>query len=106
MNTKRRTTLKAKLSFIFFIIIVIKDVLVSVLKVIPERSPANRLISWFIIVPLMVVGIIFSIQVIKNNLSEGKIKPAINKNIILSLPILFLGLLFLIMIFYMVIFQI
>ncbi|MBX3241947.1 MAG: hypothetical protein KIT80_13245 [Chitinophagaceae bacterium] len=103
---KRRTVLKANLSFIFFIVIVIKDVLVSVFKVIPERSPANRLISWFIIVPLTVIGIIFSIQVIKTSFLQRKNKPIINKNVILSLPILFLGLYFLMMIFYMVIFQV
>jgi hypothetical protein len=53
---------KVLVSFIFFCIIFIKDILISDLKIIPIRSPTNRMLSWFVILPIFIVGLLFSIQ--------------------------------------------
>lgn len=81
---------KALISFIIFIVVVIKDVLVGYLEIIPQRSPANRLISWFFIIPIIIIAAVLSLQVIREsyviNRNEGK--PLFSINFILSLPAL------------------
>jgi len=62
---KRNLNKDALISFIIFIIIICKDVLVSYIQIIPERSPLNRLVSWFIIFPLSIIGIILSTKIVK-----------------------------------------
>lgn len=91
---------KAILSFVIFLIVIVKDVLVSYLELIPERSKANRTISWFVILPLAIVGVILSIQVIKEAylMKVKNNKRLLGFNIYLSLPMLvwllyFLGML-------------
>ena len=81
---------KALISFLIFIVIVTKDVLVSDFHVIPERSMLNRSISWFVILPISIMGVIFSIQVIKGFFFNraGKKTSKINLNLILALPCL------------------
>lgn len=81
---------KALVSFIIFCIVLTKDILVSDLKLIPVRSPTNRLISWFIVLPITIIGIIYSIQFIKNRYFRN-VKANnhhIDINIFLALPIL------------------
>ncbi len=56
---------KSIFSFVIFLLVLLKDFIVSYLDLIPERSRTNRTISWFIILPLVVVGVVFSLQVIK-----------------------------------------
>lgn len=57
---------KALLSFVIFCIDLTKDILVSDLRIIPVRSQLNRSISWFFILPITLIGIIFSIQFFRN----------------------------------------
>jgi len=81
---------RALISFFIFIIIVLKDFLVSYLGIIPERGSLNRTISWSFILPISLLGIIFSIQVINENfkrLKEGR--RFIDISFIISLPCLF-----------------
>lgn len=81
---------KAVISFILFLIILIKDILVSYLELIPHRSSINRLLSWFIILPLTIIGITLSVQVIVGSFLQWKNanRRLINTNFILSTPIL------------------
>ena len=81
----------AIISFIIFIIVVLKDILVSFLEIIPERSPANRLISWLFILPLIIIGAVLSVKIIRESYLKKKNegKQLLNINLILSLPALF-----------------
>jgi hypothetical protein len=93
---------KAILSFVIFMIIIVKDILVSYLDIVPERSKVNRTISWFIILPLAIVGFILSVQVIKE-LYLAKVKTHkrfLNLNLYLSVPMMFWFLYFLGMLIY------
>lgn len=54
---------KAGWTVLIFLTAITKDVLVSGLRLIPERSLLNWQISYFFIVPIMVLGLIFSLQV-------------------------------------------
>lgn len=49
-------------SFILFCILISKDVLVADFKLIPVRGRFNMLISYFIILPCIIVGITFALQ--------------------------------------------
>jgi len=81
---------KAIISLLIFFVIFTKDYLVSYLHIIPERSPLNRSISWFLILPLSILGVIFSIQIIRSKILERKneMKSVFDLNFILSLPCL------------------
>lgn len=81
---------KAFISFVIFCIITIKDILVSDLELIPIRSPTNRVISWFIILPITIIGCILSLQSIyKAYLNQtGRTLNKNYLNIFLALPIL------------------
>ena len=81
---------RALISFLIFIIIILQDYWVSYLRMIPERSPLNREISWFIILPLSALGVIFSVQIVIGNFYKktNEKKRLININFILSLPCL------------------
>lgn len=81
---------KAIISFLIFIVILTKDYLVSYLHIIPERSPLNRSINWFLILPLSILGVIFSIQIFRSKFLERKYekKSVIDLSFILSLPCL------------------
>ena len=89
-------------SLFVFIILISKDILVSCLHLIPERSPTNRLISWVVILPLSIVGIILSIRVIRYYLRHWLDKRTIpiDLTLLLLLPfllyILYYGVLFII----------
>jgi hypothetical protein len=56
---------KAIASFVIFIIVFLKDILVSGMQIIPVRSPLNRAISWLVIAPGALIGVVLSIQVIR-----------------------------------------
>jgi sterol desaturase/sphingolipid hydroxylase (fatty acid hydroxylase superfamily) len=57
---------KSWLSLSFALTIFLKDVLVTDLEIIPLRSPVNRLISWFVILPLFIWGLIIAVVTIRN----------------------------------------
>ncbi len=77
-------------SFLIFIILISKDVLVSSLHLIPERSPTKRLISWLVVLPISIIGIILSVRIVKHYLHYWLDKRVllINRTLLLSLPIL------------------
>jgi hypothetical protein len=81
---------KALISFFAFCIILIKDILVSDFKIIPVRSPLNRAISWFIIFPITIIGMVFSLQVIRRKYLEVKevVKSLFDINVMISMLIL------------------
>ena len=56
---------KAIASFVIFILVFLKDILVSGFQIIPERSPVNRAISWLFVLPATLIGVVLSILVIK-----------------------------------------
>ena len=102
-----RIKTRAVISFSIFVIIILKDFLVSYLKIIPERSPLNRDISWFIILPLSILGVIFSVQIIMGNFYKktNEKKRIVDINFLLSLPCLlyclFFFVIFIIGLFYL-----
>jgi hypothetical protein len=81
---------KAFSSFIILCIIIIKDILISDLEIIPIRSPANRMISWFLILPIFIVGCIFSFQFLYGSYVKQKSSADKRKllNTFLAIPIL------------------
>ncbi len=79
---------KALFSFFAFVIAVIKDILVSWVRIIPERGLSNIIISYCVIMPLLIIGLVFSVQVIRRNY---KYKVQLNKrfidiNLLFALP--------------------
>ena len=56
---------KAIASFVIFILVFLKDMLVSGFQIIPERSPVNRAISWLFVLPATLIGVVLSIRVIR-----------------------------------------
>ncbi len=81
---------KAFISFLILCIIITKDILISDLELIPIRSPTNRMISWFVILPIFIVGFIFSIQFIYRAYFKRQIYSDKQKflNTFFALPIL------------------
>jgi hypothetical protein len=81
---------KAKASFVVFIIVFSKDILVSGLHLIPERSRFNREISWFFIVPVSLIGVVFSLRVIRDAYLKKKKEGGrlFNINVLFALPLL------------------
>ena len=79
---------KALFSFFAFVVAAIKDILVSWVGIIPERGLSNRIISYCVIMPLLIIGLVFSIQVIRMNykykIQENK--RFFDTNLILALP--------------------
>jgi hypothetical protein len=85
---------KAIASFVIFVIIVTKDILVSCFHVIAERSRMNRTISWFIILPLAVIGVLLSILIIREKYFQKAARKNrfIDANLLLALPnIIYVG---------------
>ena len=92
---------KALISFCLFLIIITKDLLVSYYHVIPERGKANRVISWFVILPLMIIAVTLSINVLLAILKNKKLASNSKTfSILFSLPSLLYFLYFLVMIIY------
>jgi len=79
---------KAFISFVIFVIIIVKDILVSGLQVIPERGLTNRLISWFFIIPIMIIATVLSMQVIREKYLQRKSKPFFDISLLLAIPTL------------------
>jgi len=81
----------ALISFIIFIIILAKYILVNRVQIISPYGPGNRIISYLIILPLMLIGTFLSLRVIKKNYltSTNSDKPFFDIYLILSIPCLF-----------------
>lgn len=75
-------------SFIIFLVIVAKDILVGYFEIIPIRSPQNRLVSWFLILPLIIIGFILSIKIVKHyyNYIISNRRVLVDWVLLLSLP--------------------
>lgn len=81
---------KAIASFLIFIIVFLKDILVSGLHLIPERSQFNREISWFFIVPASLIGVVLSLIIIRDSYlrKKNKGKRLLDVNVLIVLPLL------------------
>jgi len=79
---------KAIFSFLSFIIAIIKDILVIYFKLLPIRSVSNWLLSYFFILPILIIGLFFSMQVISRNYNSIKDKKSKfwDQNLLLSIP--------------------
>jgi hypothetical protein len=84
------TKQKALISFITFIIAVLKYVFINKLETVNPYGPINSKISWYLILPLMMVGIFLSLWVIRDNYySRMKNKQRfIDLNFLMALPII------------------
>ena len=49
---------------IIFLVVLAKDIFINEFNYINPYTPANRIISWFIILPISLVGTILSIRVL------------------------------------------
>ena len=80
---------KAIFSFFAFLIAIVKDFAFTYAKIIPERSPINYVISYLVVFPVLVVGLIFSIQTLKKAYHMRRVGEKFsNINILLSMPTL------------------
>lgn len=84
----RKLFYNALASFIIFLVIIAKDILVDYLKIIPVRSPQNRLVSWFLILPLLIIGFILSIKIVRHycNYIISNRRVLVDWALLLSLP--------------------
>jgi hypothetical protein len=55
-----------------FLVCTLKYYLISILNVIPQYGSSSRLISWLVVLPLTLIGIILSISVIIGSLKNIK----------------------------------
>jgi hypothetical protein len=82
----------AIISFVIFLIIGTKVILINRFGLFNPYGRENRLISWFLIMPLVIVGLLLSVSSIKKQwTSKGNI---LNVNTFLVLPMLLYSLWF------------
>ncbi len=74
-------------SIIIFLVCMIKLVLINWFELLPIYGSTNRFISWFILLPLILIGVVLSIRVIKNYLPVSE-KAFKSYNVILIIPLL------------------
>jgi hypothetical protein len=82
----------AILSFVIFLIIVAKDILINELELLSPYGRENRLISWLLIMPLFFVGLFLSVSAIRKQLTSKS--RFLNTNTFLVLPMLLYSLWF------------
>lgn len=94
-----RLKAKAITSFIIFILVFLKDILVGWYHLIPARSRLNREITWFFILPISLIGVVLTIIVMRSaylrKRSEGK--RFFDINVLFALPLLLYISLFVVM---------
>jgi hypothetical protein len=78
---------RAMISFLIFVLVLIKQTVVNELKILNPYAPANRLLSWLIILPLAIVAFVFSTNVLLVRLRAKKISVA-SADLLLALPML------------------
>ena len=81
---------KALLSFVIFILVFLKDLLVSGLHVIRPRSMLNFNLTYFFVVPASLIGVVLSILIVKDACLQKKNNgiPFFDINVKLALPLL------------------
>src|SRR5689334_4159182 len=81
---------KALLSFVIFILVFLKDLLVSGLHVIHPRSTLNFDLTYFFVVPASLIGVVSSILVVRDAYVRRKNNgtPFFDINVKLALPLL------------------
>lgn len=106
IQKKNKLKIKALLSFIIFILIITKDLLVEY-NIIPVRSLLNRQLSYFVVLPLWIIGMILSVWVMVELflVRRGLKKVIANINFWLALPILLDTIYFFIVLLYLLIQQ-
>lgn len=90
---------KSITSFVIFIIVFLKDILVSWYHLIPGRSRLNRELSWFFIIPISLIGVILSVNLIIDAYVKKKKEGArfFDINVLFALPLLVYISLFIVM---------
>jgi hypothetical protein len=90
---------KAVLSFFVFVVVFLKDILVSGFTIIPERGSLNGIISYLFILPMSLIGLLLSINVIWDGFKSKRENNIhfFNKNVMLALPLLVYVLFFIIL---------
>ena len=78
----------ALLSFLIFIIMLVKYILVNKFEIINPYARLSKSISWFVIFPLMLIGFFLSLRVIRDNYLRkiNKNKPFIDLSLIIAMP--------------------
>lgn len=88
INNKHGIDKNAIISFIIFIICILKYYFFNIIEIYPKYGNVNRLVSWILIMPLILIGFILSLKVIFNAFKSNDLKIRI-LNILLVLPLLF-----------------
>jgi hypothetical protein len=70
MEKINRIKLQSIIVFVIFLICILSYYLINIIGVIPVYGKENRLISWLIILPLTIIGLILSINVIFNTIKN------------------------------------
>jgi hypothetical protein len=99
---------KAVFSFSVFLVVLLKDILVSGFAIIPQRGSLNGIISYLFILPLSLIGLLSSVTVIWDafiNKRKNNIR-FFNKDVILALPLLVYVLFFVILEVVLIIYEI
>lgn len=84
-------------SFFIFIVLITRDILVFYYQIIPVRSPLNRLLGWFLILPFFLIGLFLSLRIIKYYLNylKDNHKMLFDWSLLLAVPtILYLSAIF------------
>ena len=78
---------KSIISLVIFLICILKYYLFNIIEIYPKYGNINRLVSWVLIMPLILTGLILSLKVIFNTFKNNDVKANI-LNIILVFPLL------------------
>ena len=78
---------KSIISFVIFLFCILKYYFFNVIELYPKYGNVNRFVSWIVIMPLILIGLILSLKVIINTYKSNESKANI-LNIILVLPLL------------------
>lgn len=84
-NKIKKIDKKAIISFSISILCLIKYYIFNVYHFYSPNGSLNRLVSWTIIIPLIIIGLLCSIKILKKSLNNITVNVI---NIVLSLPII------------------
>jgi hypothetical protein len=94
VNTKQKYSV---ISFLIFCLLVSKIIIINVFEIIPTIGPTNRNISWLVFAPLLCIGFVLSIRVLRGYIPFS-LRYFTELKVILAIPMFLTGIYYLLLI--------